>query len=119
MGRGTSQIRLSRRERSERISLVEIVHPIGDDRTRFADARGLKAYAGSAPVTRASGKSVLFETGPSEVRYAVEDGTVEGRTPSPSSSTEPSSESTSKSSTETPKSAASMSSKDAGSWNGS
>ncbi|MFF4410643.1 IS110 family transposase [Streptomyces sp. NPDC001404] len=29
---------------------------IGDDRTRFADARGLKAYAGSSPVTRASGK---------------------------------------------------------------
>lgn len=31
---------------------------IGDDRTRFADARALKAYAGSAPVTRASGKSI-------------------------------------------------------------
>lgn len=27
---------------------------IGDDRTRFADDRALKAYAGSAPVTRAS-----------------------------------------------------------------
>ena len=32
---------------------------IGDDRARFADARGLKAYAGAAPVTRASGKKVL------------------------------------------------------------
>lgn len=31
---------------------------IGDDRTRFADARALKAYAGSAPVTRASGKAI-------------------------------------------------------------
>ncbi|WP_156425980.1 IS110 family RNA-guided transposase [Nocardia jinanensis] len=31
---------------------------IGDDRRRFADARALKAYAGSAPVTRASGKSI-------------------------------------------------------------
>ncbi|MCX0272949.1 IS110 family transposase [Nocardia zapadnayensis] len=31
---------------------------IGDDRTRFADARALKAYAGSAPVTRASGKTI-------------------------------------------------------------
>ena len=31
---------------------------IGDDRSRFSDARGLRAYAGSAPVTRASGKSV-------------------------------------------------------------
>jgi transposase len=30
---------------------------IGDDRSRFKDARALKAYAGSAPVTRASGKS--------------------------------------------------------------
>jgi transposase len=31
---------------------------IGDDRARFADARALKAYAGSAPVTRASGRSI-------------------------------------------------------------
>lgn len=30
---------------------------IGDDRGRFADARGLRAFAGAAPVTRASGKS--------------------------------------------------------------
>ncbi|WP_433560202.1 transposase [Pseudonocardia xinjiangensis] len=28
---------------------------IGDDRTRFADAKALKALAGTAPVTRASG----------------------------------------------------------------
>lgn len=28
----------------------------GDDRNRFTDARALKAYAGSAPITRASGK---------------------------------------------------------------
>jgi transposase len=34
-----------------------ILAEIGDDRARFADARGLKAFAGSAPVTRASGKS--------------------------------------------------------------
>src|SRR3981081_3613699 len=32
---------------------------IGDDSTRFADARGLKAYAGAAPVIRASGKKLL------------------------------------------------------------
>jgi transposase len=31
---------------------------IGDDRTRFTDARALKAYAGSAPITRASGRSL-------------------------------------------------------------
>ena len=30
---------------------------IGDDRSRFHDARGLKAYGGGAPVTRASGKT--------------------------------------------------------------
>ena len=36
---------------------ARVLAEIGDDRTRFADARGLKAYAGSAPVTRASGKT--------------------------------------------------------------
>jgi len=36
---------------------ARILAEIGDDRSRFADARSLKAYAGSAPVTRASGKS--------------------------------------------------------------
>jgi transposase len=35
---------------------ARVLAEIGDDRARFADARGLKAYAGSAPVTRASGK---------------------------------------------------------------
>ena len=34
-----------------------VLAEIGDDRTRFQDARALKAYAGAAPVTRASGKS--------------------------------------------------------------
>ena len=32
---------------------------IGDDRTRFADADGLKAFAGTAPVTRASGMKTV------------------------------------------------------------
>ncbi|MFE6497161.1 transposase [Streptomyces sp. NPDC057748] len=40
------------------LSGARVLAEIGDDRTRFADARGLKVYAGSAPVTRASGKSV-------------------------------------------------------------
>ncbi len=40
------------------LSGARVLAEIGDDRTRFTDARGLKAYAGSAPVTRASGKSV-------------------------------------------------------------
>ncbi|MFC9916810.1 IS110 family transposase [Streptomyces sp. NPDC127197] len=35
---------------------ARVLAEIGDDRQRFVDARGLKAYAGSAPVTRASGK---------------------------------------------------------------
>jgi transposase len=35
-----------------------VLAEIGDDRARFADARALKAYAGSAPVTRASGRSI-------------------------------------------------------------
>ncbi|WP_406201754.1 transposase [Streptomyces europaeiscabiei] len=29
---------------------------LGDDHTRFTTARALKAYAGSAPITRASGR---------------------------------------------------------------
>ncbi|WP_413804494.1 IS110 family transposase [Streptomyces sp. OE57] len=36
---------------------ARILAEIGDDRTRFAQARDLKAYAGSAPITRQSGKS--------------------------------------------------------------
>ncbi|MFJ7272657.1 IS110 family transposase [Streptomyces sp. NPDC099050] len=35
---------------------ARVLAEIGDDRKRFADARGLKAYAGASPVTRASGK---------------------------------------------------------------
>jgi transposase len=34
---------------------ARILGEIGDDRSRFATARGLKAFAGTAPVTRASG----------------------------------------------------------------
>jgi transposase len=37
---------------------ARLLAEIGDDATRFADARGLKAYAGAAPVTRASGKKL-------------------------------------------------------------
>jgi transposase len=35
---------------------ARLLAEVGDDRTRFADARGLKAFAGSAPITRASSK---------------------------------------------------------------
>ncbi|MFC5800411.1 IS110 family transposase [Streptomyces formicae] len=38
---------------------ARVLAEIGDDRTRFANASSLKAYAGSAPVTRASGKSCV------------------------------------------------------------
>ncbi|MCU1608938.1 MAG: sle [Pseudonocardiales bacterium] len=37
---------------------VVLAMRIGDARSRFTNARSLKAYAGSAPVTRASGKSL-------------------------------------------------------------
>jgi transposase len=37
---------------------ARVLAEIGDDRSRFTDARGLKAHAGAAPVTRASGKSI-------------------------------------------------------------
>jgi transposase len=39
------------------ITGARILAETGDDRSRFADARGLKAYAGAAPITRASGKT--------------------------------------------------------------
>ncbi|GAA1122282.1 hypothetical protein GCM10009577_51570 [Streptomyces javensis] len=35
---------------------ARVLAEIGDDRQGFADARSLKAYAGSVPITRASGK---------------------------------------------------------------
>ncbi|HEU4361152.1 MAG TPA: IS110 family transposase [Mycobacterium sp.] len=38
---------------------ARVLAEIGDDRSRFADARGLKAFAGSAPITRASGKKIV------------------------------------------------------------
>ncbi|WP_327420338.1 IS110 family transposase [Streptomyces sp. NBC_01230] len=37
---------------------ARVLAEIGDDQSRFTDARGLKAFAGAAPVTRASGKKV-------------------------------------------------------------
>lgn len=36
---------------------ARVLAEIGDDPLRFTDARGLKAFAGSAPITRASGRS--------------------------------------------------------------
>ncbi|WP_435878072.1 transposase [Streptosporangium canum] len=36
---------------------ARLLGEMGDDRTRFADARALKAYAGAAPITRAGGRS--------------------------------------------------------------
>jgi transposase len=38
---------------------ARVLAEIGDDRRRFIDARGLKAFAGSAPITRASGKKTV------------------------------------------------------------
>jgi hypothetical protein len=39
---------------------ARVLAETGDDRSRFAGAKGLKAYAGAAPVTRASGKSIAI-----------------------------------------------------------
>ncbi|MCP2331684.1 Transposase [Actinoalloteichus cyanogriseus DSM 43889] len=39
---------------------ARLLAEIGDDRDCFADARALKAYADSAPVTRASGRSIAI-----------------------------------------------------------
>ncbi|WP_086708615.1 IS110 family transposase [Streptomyces antimycoticus] len=39
------------------LSGARVLAELGDDRERFADARAMKAYAGAAPVTRASGRS--------------------------------------------------------------
>ena len=36
---------------------ARVLAETGDDRSRFTDAKGLKAYAGAAPITRASGKT--------------------------------------------------------------
>lgn len=41
------------------INGARLLAEIGDDRGRFRNARALKAYAGSAAITRASGKSRL------------------------------------------------------------
>lgn len=37
---------------------ARVLAELGDDRDRFTDARGLKSFAGSAPITRASGRSI-------------------------------------------------------------
>jgi transposase len=37
---------------------ARVLAETGDDRSRFHDAKGLKAYAGAAPITRASGKTI-------------------------------------------------------------
>jgi transposase len=39
------------------VSGARILAELGDDPARFRDARGVKAYAGASPITRASGKS--------------------------------------------------------------
>jgi hypothetical protein len=44
-----------------RLAGARVLAEIGDDRDRFADARGLKAYAGAAPITRASGRKMVVQ----------------------------------------------------------
>jgi Transposase/Transposase IS116/IS110/IS902 family len=38
---------------------ARVLGEFGDDPARFADARGRKAYAGTAPITKASGRSLI------------------------------------------------------------
>jgi transposase len=47
---------------------ARVLAEIGDDRSRFTTARALKAYAGSAPITRASGKSLVSSSDCDSVR---------------------------------------------------
>jgi hypothetical protein len=42
---------------------ARLLAEIGDDRTQSADARALKAFAGSAPVTKACGSSIRITHG--------------------------------------------------------
>ena len=44
------------------ILAARVLAEIGDDPNRFTTARGLKAFAGTAPVTRASGRSRLVQS---------------------------------------------------------
>jgi transposase len=41
---------------------ARVLSEIGDDRSRFATADGLRAFAGTAPITRASGRSKSVRT---------------------------------------------------------
>jgi Transposase IS116/IS110/IS902 family len=40
------------RDAGDRHAGARVLAEIGDDRSRFQDAKGLKAYAGAAPITR-------------------------------------------------------------------
>lgn len=44
------------------ILAARVLAEIGDDLTRFQTANGLRAFAGTAPITRASGRSRLVST---------------------------------------------------------
>lgn len=44
------------------ILAARVLAEIGDDPTRFATAQGLRAFAGTAPITKASGKSKVVRT---------------------------------------------------------
>jgi hypothetical protein len=41
---------------------ARVLSEVGDDRLRFATADGLRAFAGTAPITRASGRSKMVRT---------------------------------------------------------
>jgi transposase len=59
---------------------ARVLAEIGDDRSRFQDAKGLKAYAGAAPITRASGRPDPSPAARSRTTGSTPPGTA-GRSP--------------------------------------
>ena len=53
------------------LSGAPVLAELGEDRSRFADAKGLKAYAGAALITRASGKNMTVTARRINLRLAA------------------------------------------------
>lgn len=58
-GIGTTGTGLARRDARIVLAAIRMLAEIGDDRTRFAEVHGFKAYVGSAPIIRAGGRKEL------------------------------------------------------------
>lgn len=62
---------------------ARVLAEIGDDHARFADARGLKAYAGASPITRAPARSPASPGGGSRTTASTTPATSGPSPPSP------------------------------------